>query len=78
MRPASRALLAAVVSLLCAAPALAVQEWYDYYLEARDRHIPAGRWSDCIRDLGEALKLRPQPGLNVQTYGLILDRKSVV
>src|SRR3990172_7549544 len=68
LRAATLTLIA--LSLLPAGPAWAVREWYDYYLQATKEHIPAGRWSDCIRDLREAVKLRPQPGLNVQTYGL--------
>ena len=70
MRQASRVLLAALVALCSAAPALAVQEWYDYYLQARDADIPAGRWADCVRNLDRALQLRRAPGTNLRTYGL--------
>jgi tetratricopeptide (TPR) repeat protein len=52
-----------------AAPAFAVREWYDYYLQARDQDIPRKRWGDCVKNLEAALRLRPQPGLNVRTYG---------
>jgi tetratricopeptide (TPR) repeat protein len=70
VRPASRALLAAVVSLLSASPALAVQEWYDYYLQARDGDIPARRWAECVRNIDRALQLRRASGHNVRTYGV--------
>jgi tetratricopeptide (TPR) repeat protein len=53
-----------------AAPAFAVREWYDYYFQARDQDIRRQRWGDCVENLQAALRLRPQPGLNVRTYGL--------
>jgi tetratricopeptide (TPR) repeat protein/Cdc6-like AAA superfamily ATPase len=52
-----------------ATPAFAVREWYDFYLQARDQDIPRKRWGDCVQDLEAALRLRPEPGLNVRTYG---------
>ena len=70
MRLASRALLAAVVSLLAVSPVFAAQEWYDYYLQARDGDIPGRRWADCLKNLDKALQLRPTPGNNVRTYGM--------
>ncbi len=65
----TRVVLVGLLFLL-PAPALAVQEWYDFYLQARDRDIPAQRWETCEENLREALRLRPRPGVNVQTYGL--------
>jgi tetratricopeptide (TPR) repeat protein len=47
-----------------------VDEWYDYYLQARNKDVPAERWDACVENLGEALRLRQRPGLDVQTYGL--------
>jgi tetratricopeptide (TPR) repeat protein len=60
----------AFLALALASPAQAAREWYDYYLKARDEHIPAKRWGDCVKDMREALRLRPASGTNVQTYGL--------
>ena len=40
LAPATRALLVCALALLTPRPALAVQEWYDYYLTARGRNIP--------------------------------------
>ena len=65
----SRALLVFLV-LLLPRPALAVREWYDYYLQARDTDIPAEQWELCVDNLHEALELRSRPAVNVQTYGL--------
>src|SRR5262249_18975847 len=53
-----------------APPAFAAREWYDYYLSARDRLIPAGRCPEAIKELDEAIRLKPNPALNEQTYGL--------
>ncbi len=53
-----------------AGPVLAVQDWYDYYLQARDGDIPARRWSECVKNLRAALRLRPQPGVQLRTYGV--------
>jgi tetratricopeptide (TPR) repeat protein len=67
----SRSLLAlALLAVALASPARAAREWYDYYLQARDRDIPARRWTDCVSNLKEAMRLRPASGANVQTYGL--------
>jgi tetratricopeptide (TPR) repeat protein len=71
VRRASTALLAAALPLLAAQPAFAVQEWYDYYLQARDSDIPSRRWADCLKNLERAQQLRPSPGNNVRTYGVI-------
>jgi tetratricopeptide (TPR) repeat protein len=70
VRAGSRVLVVLAVSLAAASAVHAAREWYDYYLEARDRDIPARRWADCIKNLREALRLRGTPANNVQTYGL--------
>jgi tetratricopeptide (TPR) repeat protein len=70
MRRPGRVLLALVLVVVAPRPALAVYEWYDYYLQARDGDIPDRRWADCVTNLRQALRLRPQPATNVQTYGL--------
>jgi tetratricopeptide (TPR) repeat protein/Cdc6-like AAA superfamily ATPase len=62
--------LAVLLLLLLPRPALAVREWYDYYLQARDTDIPAEQWEQCVESLDEALELRTRPAVNVQTYGL--------
>ena len=56
--------------LLHPRPALAVREWYDHYLKARDTDIAAEDWKGCVESLNAALRLRPRAGVNVQTYGL--------
>jgi tetratricopeptide (TPR) repeat protein len=64
-------LLAGVVLLLVqASPAFALREWYESYREARDKLIPAGRYTEALAALKEAARLRPDPGVNVRTYGL--------
>ena len=70
MRFRPRFVLPLVLALAAAGPALAAREWYDYYLQARDKDIPGQKWADCVRNLREALRLRPAPATNVQTYGL--------
>jgi tetratricopeptide (TPR) repeat protein len=68
MRTPTGVLLAGL--FLLPGPALAVHEWYDYYLRARNRDIPAQNWDGCVENVREALRLRPRPAINVQTYGL--------
>jgi tetratricopeptide (TPR) repeat protein len=58
-----------LVLCLGAAPAWAAREWYDYYLQAQD-DVAARKWADCVRNVDQALKLRPNPGTNVRTYGM--------
>jgi len=60
----------ALLALLAASPAWAVREWYDYYLQARDRLIREGKCAEAIPSLQEAIRLKPNPALNEQTYGL--------
>jgi tetratricopeptide (TPR) repeat protein/histone H3/H4 len=66
----ARVLVPLVLCLAAALPARAAREWYDYYLQARDQDIPARRWADCIRNVDQALKLRPNPDNNARTYGM--------
>jgi Flp pilus assembly protein TadD len=70
MRRRAAALGLALAGLLAADPAWAVKEWYDYYLAARDQLIPRGQYADAIRNLKEAARLKPNPALQEQTYGL--------
>jgi tetratricopeptide (TPR) repeat protein len=67
---ASRTLGLALAIALVAAPAFAVKEWYDHYLLARDRLMPAGKWTEAMASLQEAIRLKPVPAANEQTYGL--------
>jgi tetratricopeptide (TPR) repeat protein len=69
MKTSTRILFVLLV-LLLPRPALAVREWYDYYLQARDQDIPAEDWDACVTNVREALRLRTRPAVNVQTYGL--------
>ena len=68
--PLGRVLLVCLLALLVPRPAPAVQEWYDYYLQARNRNIPARDWTSCVDNVRQALRLRRRPAVNVQTYGL--------
>lgn len=61
---------AVLALLVLALPAHAVREWYDYYLEATDRHMPAGRWQPALESLQKAVRLKPSSALREQTYGL--------
>jgi tetratricopeptide (TPR) repeat protein len=65
-----RRALGLALMLLAALPAWAVKEWYDHYLDARDTLIPAGRYAEAITSLQEAIRLKPNPAVNEQTYGL--------
>jgi tetratricopeptide (TPR) repeat protein len=69
MSTSTRALLVLLVFVL-PRPAMAVQEWYDYYLQARDRDVPDGNWDGCVENVRAALRLRSQPGVDVRTYGV--------
>jgi len=69
VRAGSRVTLVLFAAAL-AGTAWAAREWYDYYLQARDHDIPDQRWADCVKNVKEALRLRPASGTNVQTYGL--------
>jgi tetratricopeptide (TPR) repeat protein/Cdc6-like AAA superfamily ATPase len=66
----SRLLLALALAASHPLPALAAREWYDYYLQARDRDIPERQWADCVKNLRSAMRLRPTAGTNVRTYGM--------
>ncbi len=69
MRSRARVLLPLVLCLAAALPARAAREWYDYYLQAKD-DIAARKWADCVKNIDQALKLRPNPATNVRTYGM--------
>jgi hypothetical protein len=71
VRSRARVLLPLVLCLGAASPARAAREWYDYYLQARD-DVAARKWAECVRNIDQALKLRPNPGTNVRTYGMEL------
>jgi len=70
MRRGTAFALAALCFGLAASPAWAVKEWYDHYLDARDKLIPRGHCTEAVRSLREAVRLKPNPALDEQTYGL--------
>jgi tetratricopeptide (TPR) repeat protein len=65
-----RSPLLLLLAVLLAPPASAIQEWYDHYLEARDRLIPERRYAEALKSLQQAVRLKSGSALNVQTYGL--------
>src|SRR5262245_49369644 len=60
----------ALILLLWASPAWAVREWYDHYLDARDRLMPAGNYAEALTELQAAVRLKSASAMNEQTYGL--------
>ncbi len=62
--------LGVALLLLLASPAWAVKEWYDYYYDARDKLIPAGKCAEAISSLQEAIRLKPNSAVNERTYGM--------
>jgi hypothetical protein len=65
----SRLLLLAVLSAL-PDPAFAAREWYESYDDARKKLIPAKRYAEALVELKEAVRIKPDPELNVRTYGV--------
>ena len=63
-------LLALVLALIASEPSWALEEWYDYYLRARDKLIPAGQCGEALKQLQEAARQKPGSSLNEITYGL--------
>lgn len=70
MRCRAAGALLSVALALVSSPAWAVKEWYDYYLDARDKLIPRGRCTEAIASLKDAVRLKPDSALDEQTYGL--------
>ena len=60
----------ALFVLAIAVPSGAVGTWYDYYLDARDKHIPAQQWDAALASLKQAVKLKPDSGVDERTYGM--------
>src|SRR5688572_23487946 len=60
----------ALFVLAIAVPSGAVGTWYDYYLDARDKHIPAQQWDAALASLKQAVKLKPGSGVDERTYGM--------
>jgi len=56
--------------LAIAAPSGAVGTWYDYYLDARDKHLAAQQWDAALASLKQAVKLKPDSGADERTYGM--------
>jgi tetratricopeptide (TPR) repeat protein len=65
-----RTALAALLLVAAARPAFAVREWWEFYQQATQEQIPAGRCAEAIPNLKEAVRLKPASGTNEQTYGL--------
>ena len=70
MRLRVPAVAAVLLVLASGAPARAAQTWYGYYLDARDRYIPAKDCRKALSLLEQAVKLKPESALNEQTYGV--------
>jgi tetratricopeptide (TPR) repeat protein len=64
------AVIAAALICCFSSPAWAVKEWYDYYFSARDSRIPEKRYEEAVRELTEAIRLKPAPALRERTYGV--------
>ncbi len=63
--------LALLAVLALGAPAQAApRDWYESYLDARNKHIPAKRWAEALVALQEAVKVKPDSGLDQRTYGM--------
>ena len=60
----------ALFVLAIAAPSGAVGTWYDYYLDARDKHLAAQQWDAALASLKQAVKLKPDSGADERTYGM--------
>ena len=66
--PRTSVLLAALL-LFLAAPVFAIKEWYDYYTDA-EALVRRGRCQEALASLQEAVRLRPNSGVNLRTYGM--------
>src|SRR6266851_4882162 len=64
--------VAGLLVLALGAPSVqaAPRSWYAYYLDARYKLIPAKKYREAIASLEQAVKLKPESDLEVQTYGL--------
>jgi tetratricopeptide (TPR) repeat protein len=64
--------VAGLLLLALGAPSVqaAPRSWYAYYLDAKDKLIPAKKYREAIASLEQAVKLKPESDLEVQTYGL--------
>src|SRR5205823_3873367 len=56
--------------LLAPSAPAAPRPWYVYYLDARDSLIPARKYTEALRSLEQAVRLKPNSVLQEQTYGL--------
>ncbi|MBK5254524.1 MAG: hypothetical protein JJE39_00680 [Vicinamibacteria bacterium] len=55
---------------LSSAPATAVDEWKELYLDARDKDLKNGHFEDAVKHLTQAIALRPASSLGERTYSL--------
>jgi len=58
--------------LLCLPRPAAASEWYEAYQDGT-RALRQGRHQQALLLLEEAIRLRPQPGLNIRTYGTNIE-----
>ncbi len=69
MRRATAIFIFLGLSLL-SAPAMAVDEWKEFYLDARDTSIRNRRFEEAVKRLNQALVLRPSSSLGERSYSL--------
>lgn len=69
MRRATVSILLLSLSL-ASAPAIAVDEWKNLYLDARDTDLKNNRFEDAVRHLSQAIAAKPASSLGERTYSL--------
>jgi serine/threonine-protein kinase len=67
--PVPRLMLVAWLMLFSSNPVVAQETFYDAY-ELGLAHERAGRWTEALTALQAAVRLRPEAGINVPTFGL--------
>jgi len=70
-RRLSVALLLLLLALLQVLPvgAQSSREWYDYYADA-EKALREQKWAEAASNLVEAIRLKPDPGIALPTYGM--------
>jgi tetratricopeptide (TPR) repeat protein len=57
---------------LLGAPAWAVDEWKDLYLDALDKYLKNNRYEEAVQSLTQAISAKPASSLQVRSYSVIL------